>query len=58
MSGAGAVLDSKIYAVLHASLMPFLNITSKRIEPGWQMLREHASSAHRKVRVFYERKDP
>ena len=28
------------------------------IMTGWHMLREHASGAHRKVRVFYERKDP
>ena len=27
-------------------------------EPGWQMLRERRSGAPRKVRVFYERKDP
>ena len=26
--------------------------------PGWQMLRERRSGAPRKVRVFYERKDP
>ena len=25
---------------------------------GWHMLHERASGAHRKVRVFYERKDP
>ena len=28
------------------------------LEAGWQKLCKRASSAHRKVRVFYERKDP
>ena len=28
------------------------------INSGWQMLRERANGVHRKVRVFYDRKDP
>ena len=39
---------------------PILYLTAPlcKLLTGWQMLCERASSAHRKVRIFYERKEP
>ena len=34
-----------------------ININQHQVASGWQMLRKRANSVHRKVRVFYERKD-
>ena len=38
--------------------LPSVYFDHYHLLPGWQMLREHTSGAHQKVRVLYERKDP